>query len=42
MEIIDLVARFPPDARFFLNCWTLGYEELLKGIAAAFDTKVRH
>lgn len=33
--------RYPPDTKFFINSWTWGYEELLKGISLAFDSKVR-
>lgn len=32
---------YPPHTRFFINTWTWGYEDILKAIARAFDSKVR-
>lgn len=37
MELFDL---FPPKTRFFINCWTWGYEELLRAIAHKYRCKI--
>ena len=31
---------FPPDVYFYINSWTWGYEDVIKAVAAAFQTKV--
>ena len=31
---------YPSHTRFFINTWTWGYEDILKAIAKAFDSKV--
>ncbi|TFK50772.1 hypothetical protein OE88DRAFT_1659830 [Heliocybe sulcata] len=38
--IIDLIALYPPTTPFFINSWTWGYEDILKGIAAAFNCQI--
>ncbi|EIN13048.1 hypothetical protein PUNSTDRAFT_141568 [Punctularia strigosozonata HHB-11173 SS5] len=38
--LVELVQLFPPETLFFLNTWTWGYEDILKGIAHAFDSKI--
>ncbi|GAA6052948.1 hypothetical protein JCM3770_006749 [Rhodotorula araucariae] len=38
--VIDLMAQYPPDTRFFLNAWTWGYEELLKAVHKAFGEEI--
>ncbi|EJD45677.1 hypothetical protein AURDEDRAFT_103419, partial [Auricularia subglabra TFB-10046 SS5] len=30
--LVQLMALFPSDTRFFLNCWTWGYEDILKAL----------
>ncbi|GAA5909665.1 hypothetical protein JCM8208_003841 [Rhodotorula glutinis] len=37
---VDLMAQYPPETRFFLNAWTWGYEELLKGVHRAFGEEI--
>ncbi|KPV71502.1 uncharacterized protein RHOBADRAFT_56545 [Rhodotorula graminis WP1] len=37
---VDLMAQYPPETRFFLNTWTWGYEELLKGVHRAFGDEI--
>lgn len=37
--MIDLVKQYPEDTKFFLNAWTWGYEDLLKGIHRAFGAE---
>ncbi len=32
---------FPPNVYFYINSWTWGYEDILKAIAKAFQSKVR-
>ncbi|KAK4057388.1 hypothetical protein OIO90_001457 [Microbotryomycetes sp. JL221] len=39
-EVCRYMARYPPETRFFLNCWTYGYEELLKGVHTAFGEMI--
>ncbi|BGO95126.1 hypothetical protein NBRC10512_006410 [Rhodotorula toruloides] len=39
-EVIALIEQYPPDTRFFLNAWTWGYEELLKGVHKAFGETI--
>ncbi|GEM10693.1 DNA cross-link repair 1C protein [Rhodotorula toruloides] len=39
-QVIALIAQYPPDTRFFLNAWTWGYEEMLKGIYKAFGETI--
>ena len=38
--LVELIALFDDDTYFFVNAWTWGYEDLLKGIARAFQCKV--
>lgn len=38
--LIELLELFPESAHFFINSWTWGYEDVLKAIAKAFQTKV--
>ncbi|KAL4081024.1 beta-lactamase-like protein [Scleroderma citrinum] len=38
--LIDLIALFPSTTYFFLNCWTWGYEDILKGVARAFHCNI--
>jgi DNA cross-link repair 1C protein len=39
--MVQLMALFPGDTRFFLNSWTWGYEDMLKAVASAFGCQVR-
>lgn len=32
---------YPDSVYFFINCWTWGYEDILKAIARAFQVKVK-
>ncbi|KAG8997285.1 hypothetical protein FRB93_000418 [Tulasnella sp. JGI-2019a] len=38
--LIEMMARYPGDTKFFINTWTPGYEEAIIGIARSFRTKV--
>jgi hypothetical protein len=38
--LVKLMALYPPTTKFFLNTWTWGYEEVLKGVASAFGSLV--
>ncbi|GAA5923368.1 hypothetical protein JCM1841_006501 [Sporobolomyces salmonicolor] len=38
--VVDLMAQYPPDTRFFINAWTWGYEELLKSVYRAFGEQI--
>ncbi|KIK34668.1 hypothetical protein CY34DRAFT_622927 [Suillus luteus UH-Slu-Lm8-n1] len=38
--LIELIALFDKDTYFFINSWTWGYEDILKGIARAFQCQV--
>ncbi|KXN90337.1 Protein artemis [Leucoagaricus sp. SymC.cos] len=38
--LIDLMKLFPPHVYFYINSWTWGYEDVLKAIATAFQTKI--
>ncbi|GAA5900062.1 hypothetical protein JCM6882_002603 [Rhodosporidiobolus microsporus] len=38
--LVDLIAQYPQDTRFFLNTWTWGYEEILKGVHRAFGEEI--
>ncbi|KAI9456327.1 hypothetical protein HD554DRAFT_2145601 [Boletus coccyginus] len=38
--IVGLMALFPSTTHFFINTWTWGYEDILKGIAHAFHCKI--
>ena len=40
-DLIHLMGRYPPSTRFFLNCWTWGFEDIYKAIAHHFQSKVR-
>ncbi|KAK4052822.1 hypothetical protein OIV83_002109 [Microbotryomycetes sp. JL201] len=39
-EVCKYISEYPPTTRFFINAWTWGYEELLKGIRSAFNERV--
>ncbi|POY75983.1 hypothetical protein BMF94_1068 [Rhodotorula taiwanensis] len=39
-DLIDLIGSFPDDTLFFLNAWTHGYEDMLKGIYRAYGEKI--
>ncbi|OJA18082.1 hypothetical protein AZE42_09062 [Rhizopogon vesiculosus] len=38
--LVELIALFDTDTYFFVNAWTWGYEDVLKGIARAFQCKL--
>ncbi|KAG1818539.1 uncharacterized protein BJ212DRAFT_1479545 [Suillus subaureus] len=38
--LVELIALFDKDTYFFVNSWTWGYEDVLKGIARAFQCKI--
>ncbi|KAI6027337.1 beta-lactamase-like protein [Pisolithus microcarpus] len=38
--LVELIAMFPTTTYFFINSWTWGYEDILKGIALAFHCKI--
>jgi hypothetical protein len=38
--LVELIALFEKDTYFFINSWTWGYEDVLKGIARAFQCQV--
>lgn len=38
--LVELIALFDSDTYFFLNTWTWGYEDVLKGITRAFQCQV--
>ncbi|GAA5962984.1 hypothetical protein JCM21900_004332 [Sporobolomyces salmonicolor] len=38
--VVDLMAQYPSDTRFFINAWTWGYEELLKSVYRAFGEQI--
>ncbi|KAJ3565980.1 hypothetical protein NP233_g7295 [Leucocoprinus birnbaumii] len=40
--LIELMKLYPSDVYFYLNSWTWGYEDVLKAVATAFQTKVIH
>lgn len=37
---LKLFDMFPPDTRFFLNTWTWGWEELLRGVARKYNCMI--
>ncbi|GAA6060175.1 hypothetical protein JCM10212_005176 [Sporobolomyces blumeae] len=39
-SVLDLMAEYPADTRFFLNTWTWGYEDLLKGVYRRFRESI--
>lgn len=39
-RLLDLMVRYPTDYFFHLDCWTFGYEEVLKAIARVFGTQI--
>ncbi|GAA5899885.1 uncharacterized protein JCM6883_006023 [Sporobolomyces salmoneus] len=41
-DLIELVKQYPEDTKFFLNSWTWGYEDLLKGVYKAFGAESIH
>lgn len=38
--LVELIALFDKDTYFFINSWTWGYEDVLKGIARAFQCQI--
>ncbi|GAA5954140.1 hypothetical protein JCM3765_005301 [Sporobolomyces pararoseus] len=40
-DLLKMIKRYPRDTKFFLNCWTWGYEDLLKGIFKTFGHQTR-
>lgn len=38
--LVDIIALYPQNTRFFLNLWTWGYEDIMKAIARSFGVKV--
>jgi hypothetical protein len=38
--LVELIALFDKDTYFFINSWTWGYKDVLKGIARAFQCQV--
>ncbi|EKM81504.1 hypothetical protein AGABI1DRAFT_69756 [Agaricus bisporus var. burnettii JB137-S8] len=38
--LIELMKLFPPNVYFYINAWTWGYEDILKAVSAAFQTKI--
>ncbi|KAJ3791181.1 hypothetical protein GGU10DRAFT_313 [Lentinula aff. detonsa] len=38
--LISLLKLYPPSTYFFINAWTWGYEDILKAIARAFNSKI--
>ncbi|KAF5361843.1 hypothetical protein D9756_002075 [Leucocoprinus leucothites] len=38
--LIELMKLFPPNVYFYINSWTWGYEDVIKAIATAFQTKI--
>ncbi|GAA6009631.1 hypothetical protein JCM10207_004132 [Rhodosporidiobolus poonsookiae] len=38
--LVELMAQYPPETRFFLNAWTWGYEDMLKAVHRAFDEEI--
>ncbi|ORY88222.1 hypothetical protein BCR35DRAFT_301744 [Leucosporidium creatinivorum] len=39
-SLVHFISQFPPQTRFFLNAWTWGYEEMLKGVYRAFGERI--
>ncbi|KAF8653242.1 hypothetical protein AX16_004070 [Volvariella volvacea WC 439] len=38
--LIEMMQMYPPTTYFFINAWTWGYEDILKGIATAFQCQI--
>ncbi|KAG8965244.1 hypothetical protein FRC03_000789 [Tulasnella sp. 419] len=38
--VIEMITMYPPHYKFFINAWTWGYEDILLGVAKAFNTKI--
>ncbi|KAF8516335.1 beta-lactamase-like protein, partial [Hysterangium stoloniferum] len=38
--LVQLMSFFPPLTRFFINSWTWGYEDMLKAVGRAFNSKI--
>ncbi|KAG2007126.1 hypothetical protein CC2G_014842 [Coprinopsis cinerea AmutBmut pab1-1] len=38
--LVSLMRLFPQTVYFFLNCWTWGYEDILKAVASAFQSQI--
>ncbi|KAI0040827.1 hypothetical protein FA95DRAFT_1527241, partial [Auriscalpium vulgare] len=39
-DLIRLISLFPGNTLFYINSWTWGYEDVLKGIARRFNCKI--
>lgn len=39
-DLVELIDLYPDDTVFFLNAWTHGYEDMLKGVYRAYGEKV--
>lgn len=39
-ELIQKLTKYPPDAVFHINSWTLGYEDVFVALSAALRSKV--
>ncbi|KAL5482499.1 hypothetical protein ACEPAI_9093 [Sanghuangporus weigelae] len=39
-DLIELMKAYPTHMRFFINAWTWGYEDILKGISRTFQSKI--
>lgn len=39
-DLVSLLRYFPSEALIFLDSWTWGYEDMLKGVAKAFGTPI--
>ncbi|EIW74524.1 hypothetical protein CONPUDRAFT_169911 [Coniophora puteana RWD-64-598 SS2] len=39
-DLVSLITLFPAETHFFINSWTLGYEDILKGISRAFRCQI--
>ncbi|KAF8959635.1 hypothetical protein BDZ97DRAFT_1666846 [Flammula alnicola] len=38
--LVELMKLFPESAYFFINSWTWGYEDILKAVARAFQSRI--
>ncbi|KAH7101295.1 hypothetical protein BKA62DRAFT_192624 [Auriculariales sp. MPI-PUGE-AT-0066] len=38
--MVQLMALFPKNTRFFINCWTWGYEDMIKAVGSAFHSQI--
>jgi hypothetical protein len=39
-NLISIINQYPSDTIFHLNCWTFGYEEVLKALAKTYNTRI--